>query len=144
MDAIRSLMRRAREARDEGCSLCMRPVHTPPGSGRRQAPPGTEEGMSGMPGGPGGPGPGGPGDPGGPGGPPPGPKEDPNERMFCADTLPQLADCLGFTGRKKLNHKAAPRSVSGVSSFLSKCTIPHLFFDILHNGFWMYSAIIKS
>lgn len=130
MDAIRSLMRRAREAGDEGCSLSMRPVHTPPGSGRRQAPPGMEEGMSGMP--------------GGPGGPPPGPKEDPNERMFCADSLPQLADCLGFTGRKKLNHKAAPRSVSGVSSFLSKCTIPHLFFDILHNGFWMYSAIIKS
>ena len=96
MDAIRNLMRRAREAGDEGCSLSMRPVHTPPGSGRRQAPPGMEEGMSGMPGGP-----------GGPGGPPPGPKEDPNERMFCADTLPQLADCLGFTGRKKENFLAS-------------------------------------
>ena len=107
MDAIRSLMRRAREAGDEGCSLSMRPVHTPPGSGRRQAPPGMEEGMSGMPGGPGDPGPGGPDGPGGPGGPPPGPKEDPNERMFCADSLPQLADCLGFTGRKKENFLAS-------------------------------------
>lgn len=48
-----------------------------------------------------------PGGPGGPGGPPPGPKEDPNERMFCADSLPQLADCLGFTGRKKENFLAS-------------------------------------
>ena len=82
--------------------------------------------------------------PGGPGGPGPGPKEGPNERMFCADSLPQLADCLGFTGRKKLNHKAAPRSSSGAPFSLSKHTIPHLFFNISHNVFWMHSAIIKS
>lgn len=96
MDAIRSLMRRAREAGDEGCSLSMRPVHTPPGGGRRQAPPGMEANLPGSPGGP-----------GGPGGPPPGPKEDPKERMFCADTLPQLANQLGFTGEKKENFLAS-------------------------------------
>ena len=95
MGAIRSLMQRAREAGEQGCSLSMRPVHTPPGGGRRQAPPGMEAGMGGMPGGPDG--------PGGPGGPPPGPREDPNERMFCADTLEQLAAQLGFTGQRKEN-----------------------------------------
>ena len=94
MNAIRNLMRSAREAGPVGSSLSGRPVHTPPGGGDgRHAPPGMEEGM--------------PGGPGGPGGPPPGPKEDPKERMFCADTLEELADRLGFTGEKKANFLSA-------------------------------------
>lgn len=82
-------------------------------------------GPGGMPGGPGGmppigrPGgmPGGPGGmPGGPGGMPPregelpggpfgpgGPRQDPQEKMYCADTLEELADYLGFAGEKKEN-----------------------------------------
>lgn len=121
MSRIHTLMQSAREAGKEGCSLNMRPVHTPPpGGGHRQAPPDMAEmfggeGGPGMPGGSGGPagpgamppgGPGGPGGPdGGPGGPPGGPggKEDPMERMFCADTLEELADMLGFAGEKKEN-----------------------------------------
>lgn len=105
MSSIRRIMKNAREAGPEGCSLSMRPVHTPgQGAGRRSAPPdmppGGPDGPMGMP-------PGGPGGPDGPGGPPPGPKEDPNERMFCADTLEELADRLGFVGEKKENFLAS-------------------------------------
>jgi hypothetical protein len=121
---VRDLMNQARAAGKEGCSLNVRPIHTPKGGGNRQAPPemegmpggmpgGAPDGMpggapGGMPGGPGGPEgmPGGPGGmPGGaPGGMPPGaPREDPKERMFCADTLEELADMLGFAGKKKEN-----------------------------------------
>lgn len=118
MSRIYSLMQSAREAGKEGCSLNMRPVHTPPaGGGHRQAPPDMAEMFGeGGPGGPGGPGgaPGGPpdghgGPGGGPGGPPGGPggKEDPMERMFCADTLEELADMLGFAGERKENFLSA-------------------------------------
>ena len=96
MSRIYSLMQSAREAGKEGCSLNMRPVHTPPpGGGHRQAPPDMAE-MFGA---------GGPGGPGGPDMPPGGPggREDPMGRMFCADTLEELADALGFTGEKKEN-----------------------------------------
>lgn len=47
-----------------------------------------------------------PGDPAGmPGGPfgPGGRKSDPKERMYCADTLEELCDMLGFEGEKKEN-----------------------------------------
>ena len=129
LGGIRDLMNRARAAGPEGCSLNMRPIHTPPVG--KSAPPE----MEGMPGGPGGPGgmpggpggmPGGPGGmPGGPDGMPPmggpggpegmpggpfgpgGPREDPMERMFCADTLEELADMLGFRGEKKENFLAS-------------------------------------
>lgn len=120
MAGVRDLMQRARQAGAEGCPLDGKPLHTPPGG--NSAPGGMPGGMPGAPDGmPGGmppmgaPGgiPGGmPGAPGGipgdmshkpAGGPPPGPKSDPKERMFCADTLEELADLLGFTGEKKEN-----------------------------------------
>ena len=117
LEGIRGLMDEARNSGAEGCSLNRRPVHTPGKGGGKSAPPDMEFG----PGGPGGPGgmPGGPmpegmppmGDPDGamPGGPfgPGGPREDPMERMFCADTLDELADFLGFAGEKKQNFLAS-------------------------------------
>ncbi len=131
LGGIRARMQQAREAGKEGASLDGRPVHTPPAGRGKGGPPDIADmpmfgAPGGMPGGPGGapggmPGPGGPGGapggmPGGPGGPggapggmpggpggPGGPKSDPNERMYCADTLEELADMLGFEGQKKEN-----------------------------------------
>ena len=126
MSGIRARMNMAREAGAEGCSLDGRPIHTPPTGRAKGAPDIPDMPMfGGMPPiGPGGPGgmPGGPGEipggpggmpfgPGGPGGPdggmspmgPGGRKADPKERMFCADTLEELADMLGFEGKKKEN-----------------------------------------
>ncbi len=113
MDQIHFLMESARGAGAQGCSLNLRVPRK--AKGTRSAPPEME--MSGNPGGPGG-GPGGaPGGPGGaPGGPggapgepngfgggPPGPRNDPNERMFCANTLEELADYMGLSGTVKAN-----------------------------------------
>lgn len=116
MSGIRAKMEEARKAGPEGSSLDGRPVHTPPaGRPKGGGAPDIADMPGGMPpmGGPGGPGGpegmppmGDPGDPAGmPGGPfgPGGRKSDPKERMYCADTLEELCDMLGFVGEKKEN-----------------------------------------
>ena len=107
---IRFLMQSAREAGPEGCPLNL---HAPRGKNPNRAAPPAMGGPGGSEG-PGGPeGPGGSEGPGGPGGPPPGGRFDPKERMYCADTLEELADYLGFTGQRKENFLHAVQRYNG-------------------------------